>query len=226
MGAYYGWLRYADIEESNSRGSAKEKSMSEIIIGIDPGKNGGIAVLGDGDPRAVRMPKTEKDVWDLFDSHWIWGGLGDRWEVNVFAYLEKAQAMPGQGVASMFTFGCGYGGLRMALLSLEIPFEIVTASVWQRKMKCLSGGDKNVTKARAQELFPGIKMTHYVADALLIAEYGRRNRMGGFDRKVKKGKVKKNFDDCVDQKADLVQREFLDEENDARRIENPEFPNP
>jgi hypothetical protein len=38
----------------------------------------------------------------------------------------------------------------------------------------MSAGNKNVTKTRAAQLFPGVKMTHAIADALLIAEYGRR----------------------------------------------------
>jgi hypothetical protein len=46
--------------------------------------------------------------------------------------------------------------------------------VWQGALECLSGGSKNVTKLRAQQLFPGEKVTHGSADALLIAEYGRR----------------------------------------------------
>jgi hypothetical protein len=45
-------------------------------------------------------------------------------------------------------------------------------------MRCLTKGDKNVSKARAQELFPALKITHATADALLIAEYGRRLNLG------------------------------------------------
>jgi hypothetical protein len=45
-------------------------------------------------------------------------------------------------------------------------------------MQCLTGGDKNISKRRAQELFPSLKITHAVADALLIAEYGRRLERG------------------------------------------------
>jgi hypothetical protein len=41
-------------------------------------------------------------------------------------------------------------------------------------MGCLTKGDKNVSKKRAQELFPSIKCTHATSDALLIAEYGNR----------------------------------------------------
>jgi len=41
-------------------------------------------------------------------------------------------------------------------------------------MGCLTKGDKNVSKRRAQELFPALKVTHAIADALLIAEFARR----------------------------------------------------
>ena len=46
--------------------------------------------------------------------------------------------------------------------------------VWQKALGCMTGGDKNVTKRRAQELFPGHKITHATADALLIAHYGTK----------------------------------------------------
>lgn len=52
--------------------------------------------------------------------------------------------------------------------------------VWQKpfrlptQKKAGNTAKKNTHKARAQELFPGLKITHAVADALLIAEYGRR----------------------------------------------------
>jgi len=41
-------------------------------------------------------------------------------------------------------------------------------------LECLTGGNKNVSKAKAKELFPGTKFTHTTADATLIAEFGRR----------------------------------------------------
>ena len=41
-------------------------------------------------------------------------------------------------------------------------------------MKCLTKGDKNVSKRKAQELFPGLKITHKIADALVLAKYGQR----------------------------------------------------
>jgi Holliday junction resolvasome RuvABC endonuclease subunit len=78
------------------------------------------------------------------------------------------------GVVSAFTFGCNYERVVMALMCAGIPVEEVTPQRWQKALGCLTHGDKKVSKARAQQLFPGIKITNYIADALLIAEYGRR----------------------------------------------------
>ena len=82
--------------------------------------------------------------------------------------------MPGQGVASSFKFGQGFGHLEMALTASGIPHTYVAPQKWQKELQCLTKGDKNVSKARAQQLFPHIKVTHAIADALLIAEYCRR----------------------------------------------------
>ena len=140
------------------------------ILGVDPGLSGGLAVVGtDGSADCYKMPPTEKDVWEL-----IWELMG-RARITK-AYIEKVHSMPHQGVASTFTFGMNYGLLRGFLLALEVPFEVVSPGVWQRAMGCLSKGNKNVTKARAQELYPalGRRITHATADALLIATYGLR----------------------------------------------------
>ena len=90
------------------------------------------------------------------------------------AVIEKVHSMPRQGVKSMFTFGMQYGFCRAMLIAHSFSFREVAPGVWQRKMGCLSGGDKKVTYRRAQELFPNIKITHAIADACLLAEYARR----------------------------------------------------
>ncbi len=164
--------------------------MIGAVIGIDPGKTGGIAIQAikrEGiykttgkyiSIEAFKMPETERDLWELMQ-------VLDEWSHPICAFLERVHSMPKQGVASSFKFGTNYGMLRAFLVAIEIPFELITPSVWQRKMGCLSKGDKNVTKARAQELFPKIKVTHAIADALLISEYGRRVliKQGGMLRK-------------------------------------------
>tara|TARA_B100000959_G_C14909023_1_gene594306 strand:+ start:722 stop:1171 length:450 start_codon:yes stop_codon:yes gene_type:complete len=147
--------------------------MSTYMMGIDPGKSGGIALipLDDRDdlPIATSMSRlTEREITD-----WICSENVTR------CYLESVHSMPGQGVKSMFTFGQSYGFIRGVLIARHIPFETVTPLKWQTALRCRSKGDKNITKARAQELFPMIdKITHATADSLLIAEYGIRKEAG------------------------------------------------
>lgn len=141
------------------------------IMGIDPGKSGGIAVLSDEWQLVMPMPETEADIKEVIKQE-----LDSAKEKEQFlrCYLEAVHAMPGQGVVSMFKFGMNYGIIRGILSALGISFETVSPAKWQRALGCLSKGDKNVTKRKAQELFPLLKITHKTADALLIAEYGRR----------------------------------------------------
>ncbi len=146
-------------------------------IGIDPGLSGGIAILReDGSVfHTLKMPTTEKDLVEYF--------LSDG-EFVACACLERVSASPQMGVTSAFTFGKGYGGLRMALTAAQIPFDEVSPQRWQKAMQCLTRGDKNISKRRAQELFPHEKVTHAVADSLLIAEYCRRFHKGMFSERT------------------------------------------
>ena len=146
-----------------------------LYLGIDPGNSGGLACIGSDGLllEAIRIPFTERDIWN-----WV-----SRVEY-AFAVIEKVggyvRGNPTPG-SRMFNFGHGYGGLRMALVAAEIPFEAVTSGVWQKAMgisprKKTEGRTqfKNRLKAKAQELFPKFKMTLAVCDAVLIAEYCRR----------------------------------------------------
>lgn len=161
--------------------------MSQIYyVGVDPGQSGGLVIIHDGSygisstpmthAEAMPMPATERDIWDWFE------GLDPQQTVAV---IEKVHSMPKQGVASTFKFGMGYGGLRMALIAAGIPFEDVTPRVWQKALSILSRKVtetktqfKNRLKAKAQQLFPSIKVTLKTADALLIAEYCKRKHEG------------------------------------------------
>jgi len=150
--------------------------MPETIIGIDPGQSGGIVFIDGGRMYAYPMPRTEADTWECLNGYC----LDER-----FVYLEKVGPMPKQGVSSTWKFGQHYGMLRAFLIACGVPFETVSPAKWQRAMGCLTKGDKNVSKRKAQELFPNATVytktktiTHAVADAMLIAEYGRRVRQG------------------------------------------------
>ena len=126
---------------------------------------GGIALLTDGHPSyAWPMPTTERDIYDLL--------LGIS-HPEIAAYLEKVNAFPGQGVASTWKFAEGYGVLKGLLTALKIPFTLVSPGVWQRELGCLTKGDKNVSKRKAQQLYPELTITHATADALLIATWGK-----------------------------------------------------
>lgn len=148
--------------------------MSKSYIGIDPGKHGGIAVLGEAGAviDVVKMPETPQDLL----------GFLFQYKENSVCTLERVGGMPGNGGSAMFNFGKGYGHLQMALIALEIPTEDVTPNKWEKTYQLGSSGKfsktewKNKLKAKAQQLFPslGKKITLATCDALLIAEYGRR----------------------------------------------------
>ena len=143
----------------------------QTIIGIDVGINGGIAWITDGKACVEKMPDTLQDLWELVVSISLEAGTGG---MGIRAYLEAVSSSPQMGVVSAFSFGRGYGNLEMALTAAGIPFERVRPQVWQKALGCMTKGNKNVSKRRAQELFPDRKITHATADALLIAHYGTR----------------------------------------------------
>lgn len=139
-------------------------------LGCDPGLSGGLAVIFQSPavaPFTLKMPETERDLWDsLVDI----GRLAE----TVVAAVERVSSSPQMGVTSAFTFGRGYGALRMALIGAGLAFVDVQPQAWQKALGCRTGGDKNVSKSKAQQMFPGVKCTHAISDALLIAEWRRR----------------------------------------------------
>ncbi len=142
----------------------------KIYIGIDPGKSGGIGFINeDGEVWAVKNDCTYHDLTDAVrDAHFAGHATISH------AVIEEVHSSPQMGVRSAFAFGQSFGSLLMLLAALKIPHERVRPQKWQKALGCMTGGDKNVSKRRAQELFPSIKITHAIADALLLAEYSRR----------------------------------------------------
>lgn len=142
----------------------------KLFLGIDPGISGGFAILSE-DLSTVNVIAFDKMTpTDI--------AITLRHTVFHKAYLELVGSMPGQGVSSTFKFGVNYGWWQGVLHACEIPFDRVVPVKWQTALQCRTKGDKNVSKRRAQELFPALKITHATADALLIAEYGRRLNLG------------------------------------------------
>jgi len=158
-----------------------------IYVGIDPGASGGLAAISNFDSQVLSMPESERDIWNWFyQDRYFWQSR----DVEIFAVVEQVGGYvpregSGQPGSAMFKFGCSYGGLRMALTAAQIPFEAVIPRTWQKALGIASKGKqesrtqfKGRLKAKAQQLFPNVKITLATADALLLAEYCRRKRTG------------------------------------------------
>lgn len=99
------------------------------------------------------------------------------------AFVEKAQAMPGNGSVSMFTYGTSFGRIIGWLETLGVPMTLVPPQTWQKMMHMgCTGKPKDRSRQAVRRLFPRenliphgcIKLHDGLADAMLIAEYGRR----------------------------------------------------
>jgi crossover junction endodeoxyribonuclease RuvC len=153
-----------------------------IFIGIDPGKTGGIAVLGTGITTTtfpIPLVGDEIDLRRIYEKlHYY---RLHSYEVDV--YIEKVGAMPKQGVTSMFSFGFTTGALHGIIASLGFPRFLVTPQAWKKEILVGTDKDKNAAIEFCRRAFPNVsllatersKVCHNgMADALCIAEYGRR----------------------------------------------------
>jgi hypothetical protein len=149
-------------------------------IGIDPGAKGGITVLdGNGKVyRSIPIPEGEVNLWQSFDS--------TRFDM-VTAVIEQVSGYAGerQPGSAMFNFGRGYGALLMGLVAAKIPFVTVVPRTWQKALG-ITPKKKGMTKPQwkrqlksiAQQRFPQVEVTLWMADSLLIADYCRRRELG------------------------------------------------
>ena len=143
------------------------------VIGVDPGVRGGLALLGwEGHLLHVRAFQPSMTHGELVEAVRVAAFELHKLDDKPTAFIEKVGYMPTDGGQGAFTFGRVDGLLRGALLMANCQVRDVMPLAWQSRMNCPTGGDKNVSKARAQQLFPRAKITHSVADALLIARYG------------------------------------------------------
>lgn len=150
--------------------------MKTLFIGIDPGKNGGIACIDTESGIYFSLPYSDKD---LIDMCWEESRFGNT--DHIMCCLEKVGAMPGQGVVSMFNFGQSVGYIKGVLESHRIPYQEITPQKWKREFGLTS--DKAASAEVCKKLFPDIdllatprsKKPHDgMAEALLMAEYARR----------------------------------------------------
>lgn len=148
--------------------------MNEKTITIDPGASGGIAIHSTFGTHCLAMPETEGDLvnelrYAISDCDCARAVVE---EVNGF--IGKAQ--PG---SAMFKFGRNFGFILGCLQTLGYRIELVRPQKWQKALGLGTSTGmtktewKNKLKQRAQQLYPGIKVTLQTADALLLLEYAK-----------------------------------------------------
>lgn len=158
--------------------------MTNLIIGIDPGINGGICVLQGNHILNLSKCPTKKNLKlvTTYDEYAMANLIKEYCTTyhNVKVYMELVHAMPHQGVTSMFTFGKGYGIWLGIFGALGLPYELVTPQEWKKKLIVGPAKDKQTSIALAKHLFPNIILkkgratTDHdgMAEAALIAFYG------------------------------------------------------
>lgn len=150
----------------------------KIAIGVDPGKEGSMAIIG-----LKSYPITavfdERVYRDYLDSVSL--RMRNGIDAKVHCIVEHVGAMPGQGVTSCFSFGQNFGFILGLLTAFCIPYELVRPAKWKKEFSCTS--DKNTSIEVAKRLFPGVSLKRTerctkdhdgIAEALLMAEYARR----------------------------------------------------
>ena len=175
-------------------------ATKDDILGIDPGLDGGIVRLSpegslvgkwimptiDAVKKKAKGKTSKSRSLDLAALSNIMNQNSD----VKHCYMESVSARPGQGVSSMFKFGRVFGNLESMLVAHKIAHTLVTPPAWTKIMH--KGLDKSLEpKKRSQiifnRLFPAIDLRKSeraikphdgLLDALLIAEYGRRDILG------------------------------------------------
>ena len=151
------------------------------VIGIDPGLSGAIAILED------------KKVLSLYDMPVMAEGKKNKRQLNsallvslikentvnqeeVAVVVEQVNAMPGQGVTSMFNFGQTFGALKGICAALELPIFFVRPSKWKKHFELINSS-KDASRTKVIEMYPKLsnqlskKKDVNKSDAILIARF-------------------------------------------------------
>ena len=152
-----------------------------IIIGIDPGVSGAISII------------ENKKIIDVLDMPTMIDGKKNKKQVNgsqvtniikeklnsnkeIIAVVEHVNAMPGQGVTSMFNFGQSFGAIKGICAALSIPIYFVRPTKWKKHFNLIKT-NKDASRTKVIEIYPEIsskltrKKDSNKADAILIARY-------------------------------------------------------
>ena len=162
----------------------ENKIKINCVIGVDPGAAGGLSVFIPGqNVKAVKMPKDVTELRDFFAYY------SENYRPIVF--LEKLSVRPDDVATEGGKTNMGklyriqklmanFEHLKAIIETTGLPYIMVHPMTWQTKLKLRERGkheEKADRKRRYQEhagqLYPGIKVTLWNADALLIMHFGR-----------------------------------------------------
>ena len=157
------------------------------IIGIDPGLSGGIAVLKDNKVLNIFdmpvMAEGKKSKRQLNSAQLV-SLIKDNIKYNeeVAVIVEQVNAMPGQGVTSMFNFGQTFGAIKGVCAALELPIFFVRPSKWKKHFELINSS-KDSSRTKAIEMYPLLsgdlakKKDVNKSDAILIARFYSETRL-------------------------------------------------
>lgn len=172
--------------------------MSKIRVGIDVGKDGGIAVFKDEKLDLLQVTPNIGTQIDLRGISQILETYYNQPHTDFHVVVEDVHAIGGSAAGATFVFGWSLGILEGILVGLSIPYTKVAPKEWQSQLwqgvkpviKPPKGESKRKvvdTKATsllaAQRLFPNVdfrkseratKAHDGMVDAILLAEYCRR----------------------------------------------------
>lgn len=147
-----------------------------VVIAIDPGAKGGIAVKGvDGTVETHPMPDGMTQTVDLLRSI---VAVHRRHNVEMTGIMEKVGShREGNNAQSSCTFARHCGQLEAALYCLGVPVEQILPTMWMKHLGAMPK-EKKERKNRIKELmqrkFPHIKVTLSTSDALGILCFATR----------------------------------------------------
>lgn len=157
------------------------------IIGIDPGLSGAIAILESNKiinifdiPVMSEGKKNKRQLNSALLVKMIKDNINSNEEVSVV--VEQVNAMPGQGVTSMFNFGQTFGAIKGICAALELPIFFVRPSKWKKYFELINSS-KDSSRTKVIEMYP--KLSHQLSkkkdvnksDAILIARFFSETRL-------------------------------------------------
>ena len=157
------------------------------IIGIDPGLSGAIAILENNKVLNIFeipvMSEGKKNKRQLNSAQLV-KLLRDNITKNeeVSVVVEQVNAMPGQGVTSMFNFGQTFGAIKGVCAALGLPIHFVRPSKWKKHFELINSS-KDSSRTKAIEMYPALsndlsrKKDVNKWDAILIARFYSETRL-------------------------------------------------